>query len=669
VTRLHARLAALLALLALLTFITGAGLDAPSVIPAGALLLIAIFVQPGERAARLLEPLWRVVALLLALRAGLAVFLDRGDPVLPMVDLLLLLLCAESLRRRDGSGDARHFALTFALLIAAAAYRPGPLFGVLFMAYVIVATLTLVVGQLSRQSLNRGLPPPPPRAAFLARVAALGIVVIATSTFVFLFFPRVTQAWAIRSSPLPASAVMGFSDRVSIGEHGASIEPNPQVVLRVEFPDGVPASTGSLYWRGRSYNRFDGRTWSRVDRTATPSTDAQRWPGSIVEQTIYARQLAAANVVFGLHPIVSVASQSRTRTFRGASDDFLYVGETDPVYRIRSRPERPDPDSLRQVEMRYTPEVMAHLQLPPMSARLRALADSFRVASSNIFDQSSAIEQWLHTFGYTLDLPDSPAEATLDHFIFQRRAGHCEYFSTAMAVLLRAGGVPARNVNGFLGGEWNEFGGFLTVTQNHAHSWVEVWFPGWGWVPFDPTPPGAVSGGVSARGLLSLRLLFTGLEHRWGKWVLDYDLGTQTELFRRTVGSLTPRARRPAASEGDASLVRLLVVVALLMVVAGALLRSARAFGRGGRSAPTREYLRLRRAYQRSGLPPARALPPLQFVAAIEDAPGAPYARRAVELYVRARFGASPLTRIEVQVLHESVAAALRELRRGRRQG
>jgi protein-glutamine gamma-glutamyltransferase len=528
---LRRRLGALLALIALLTFVSGAGLDAPSVLPAAVVLLLAIFVQPGAGSARYFEMFWRVAAVLLAARAGLHVLEGTGDLVLPMVDLLLLLLCAESLRDRDGSADARHFALTFALLIAAAAYRPGPLFGVLFIAYVICATVVLVVGHLAREAASHGVAAAPPRPRFLLRVATLSLVILAVSALVFLFFPRIPQGWASRGAPISTTSMVGFSDRVSIGGHGSRIQPNPQVVLRVEFPDGAPAGLHGLHWRGRSYNRFDGVTWSRVERAA--SRRAEQWEGPILDQVIYARPLDA-NVLFGLHPILDIAPLSRIRPVRMPGGDFLYTGEVEPVYRVRSSLAPPDPALLRTVQPEHTQEVLAHLQLPAVTARMMRLADSLRLSAPTLYDHVRAVERYLGTqFEYTLDLPPTRREATLDHFLFVRRAGHCEYFSTAMAVLLRAGGVATRNVNGFLGGEWNEYGGYLTVTQNNAHSWVEVLFPGVGWVAFDPTPPGAAGLADASARLGPLRMFMDGMGHRWGKWILDYDVGRQSSVLQR----------------------------------------------------------------------------------------------------------------------------------------
>jgi protein-glutamine gamma-glutamyltransferase len=669
VTPLHRRLSAMLALLALVAFISGAGLDAPAVVPAALVLLVAVFFQPGDRLASLLEPVWRVAAVLLAGRAALYVLAGVGDPVLPMVDLLLLLLCAESLRFRDGSGDARHFALTFALLIASAAYRPGPAFALLFAAYVICATVLLVVGHGSREARARGGEAPLPSRAFLLRIAALSLVTLGVSGAVFVFFPRVSHGLASRNSPVNGPAVVGFSDRVSLGQHGSRIQANPQVVLRVEFPGGPPANARGLHLRGRSYNRFDGEAWSNSSYSAPRAPLAaagQGWGGPVVEQVVYGATLPAARVLFGLHPVVEMSPISRIRPVRLFNGDFLYTGDADPAYRVRSRTGRPPAAELRQVQPDEGLEMQAHLQLPAVTPRLMQLADSLRVASPTMYDHVLSVERYLRTgFQYTLDLPATRREATLEHFLFVRRAGHCEYFSTAMAVLLRAGGVATRNVNGFLGGEWNEFGRYLAVTQNNAHSWVEVFFPGVGWVPFDPTPPGA--GDMSAAGfpgLGRLRMLADGLNHRWGRWILDYDVRSQASLLGHLTRPVVRPAERRAGSSGAVLLVLLLAAAGGTTLFLVRRLRRARV---GDGSAPARAYVTMRKAFHRAGFPPVQSQPPLAFAASLRGVPGEEDARRVVELYVAARFGGVVLSQADERQLRVSAGAAVRAARRIRR--
>lgn len=661
-TPLHRRLGALLALLAVLAFVSGAGLEAPAVVPAMLVLALAVMVQPGERWSARLEPVWRVAALVLAVRAGMRVVSGVGDPVLPMVDLLLLLLCAESLRNRDGSGDARHFALTFALLIASAAYRPGPLYGLVFVAYVVCATVALMVGHLAREARSRNLAPPAPSRPFLLRVAGLSTGVVAMSAVVFLFFPRMSEGWAASGIPAATRAIIGFSDRVSLGQHGTRIEPNAEVVLRVEFPGGRPDRVNGLHWRGRSYNHFDGVAWSARPDWRTRTVEASAWGGPVIEQVIYARSLGEANVIFGLHPIGEVSPLSRIRPVRMRNGDFLYVGDVEPAYRVRSRAGSPAPEQLRQVEPDGSPEFLAHLQLPAITPRMMRLADSLRASSPTMYDHVLAVERYLRTqFDYTLELPATRREASLDHFIFVRRAGHCEYFSTAMAVLLRAGGVATRNVNGFLGGDWNEFGQFLSVSQNNAHSWVEVLFPGHGWVPFDPTPPGAATTIADGGGVARWRMFMDGMNHRWGRWILDYDMVTQASMLERfTTPFSGAGASGDDAAAGQGRWVSVWPLVAgggLIAVLLLAALRVSRG-RRGTVPAVTRAYLSVRRAYEAAGYPSAASLPPLGFAAALPATPGTEDARRVVSAYVGVRFGGRSLADGEAADLRRAARRA-----------
>ncbi len=278
------------------------------------------------------------------------------------------------------------------------------------------------------------------------------------------------------------------------------------------------------------------------------------------------------------------------------------------------------------------------------------------------------MEAWLHTFRYTLDLPATRDEASIEGFLFRRRAGHCEYFSTAMAVLLRSRGIPVRNVNGFLGGEWNDGARYLAVTGNHAHSWVEVWFPGWGWVPFDPTPAGRGEVVAGADGWAwSTRLWVDGLEYRWYKWVVDYDMDRQLSVFRG-IGSVFSRGADAGIGRGDRRTPVRVAAPWLLAPLGLALLwlLSSRRRRSGGRPPRvSRVYLSLRKAYARAGWAPGDAGGPLEFARALESeqAPGADDASRVVELYLRARFSgraADPSTARELDAHASRAKAAVR---------
>ena len=670
--RLHRRLVILMGLAGLVAFAGGAGFEPLSAVLAAVALVVALFWQPDPHVSRRLERLWLPLATFLVIRALLHVFVVRGDVVIPVVDLLLLLMAAEALRSLDAPNDLRLYALSFALVLASTAYRPGIFFLVAFIAYVGLTTLALMVGHLRRRAERHGVREVPLGRGLVATTGVLSGVILLVATAVFVTFPRVSQGWAGRGDT-PTTSIAGFSDQISIGEHGSTILANPRIVLRVEFPNGAPANTGGLRWRGRSYDRFDGVRWTRsqsLPPSAAPAAWVRgRWGDALVEQKIFGTPLEA-RVLFALHPVVDIDSESGIQPLFDNAGDFIYWGSGAPAYTAYSPATQPAAEQLRAAVRGYTPSDRHFLQLPDLEPRIEALADSLTAEHETRYDKVVAVRRWLSSFGYTRALPATAEQATLDYFLFERRAGHCEYFSTAMVVLLRSAGIHARAVNGFLGGGWSEFGNYLVVTENEAHSWVEVWFPGYGWVEFDPTPAGGGAAEVASSWLWPGRILFDGIQHRWNKWVLDYSAQSQTGLLAEWSGLFTDDATS-AQADGPADradrvaetglLGGLLLVVLLVAGFAWA--------RRGGRTftPPTRMYLQLRAACARAGLGVAPGLTPLALVDRVRAAraPAARASERVVDLYLRARYGGEPLGDSDLREMRQALAAARRMLRAG----
>ncbi|HKJ03102.1 MAG TPA: DUF4129 domain-containing transglutaminase family protein, partial [Longimicrobiales bacterium] len=236
--------------------------------------------------------------------------------------------------------------------------------------------------------------------------------------------------------------------------------------------------------------------------------------------------------------------------------------------------------------------------------------------------------------------------------------------TTAMVVLLREAGIESRNINGFLGGEWSEFGNYLAVTQNQAHSWVEVWFPEFGWVTFDPTPGGAGGGERLESWFWPGRIFFDGIQHRWNKWVLDYNAQSQTGIFKRWSNAFsTQESTADGARPRDGSQTTPLWGAALLALLILAGIVWAR---RGGvpLSREARMYVRLRDACARAGLEITPGVTPMALLARIaERRTGATAAaERVVDLYLRARYGREELGPSELQEMTLALSAARKNL-------
>lgn len=663
---LHRRLAVLMAFAGLLAFAGGAGVEPVATGLAAVGLILALFWQPTREVSARLERVWLPVATVLVARALLHVFVIRGDVVIPVVDLLLLLMAAESLRSLDAPNDIRLYALSFALLLAATAYRPGVIFLIAFVAFIGLATVGLMVGHLRRRAERHRVREIPLGRDLLWTTSGLTGVILLVAMVVFVTFPRTSRGWAGRGETM-ATSIAGFSDQVSIGEHGSRIYGNPQIVLRVEFPGGLPDDFLGLHWRGRSYDRFDGTRWSRSRRlppVAGPSRwYRENWTSPPLEQRIYGAPLDV-RVLFAVHPVVDIESTNGIQPLFDNAGDVLYWGSGAPAYTAWSRRDTPSAEELRVVDRGYVPPARFFLQLPEMDPRIGALADSLTAGQPTRYDKVAAIQRHLRSFQYTLELPATARETSLEHFLFQRRAGHCEYFSTAMVVLLRAAGIESRNVNGFLGGEWNNFGGYLAVTQNQAHSWVEVWFPEYGWVTFDPTPAGAVSGERVESWFWPGRILFDGIQHRWNKWVLDYNLESQAGIFERWFDVMQSQPVESVVSRTTGEGARRLwgTGVLALLVVWG-LWWATR--GRRAHPLPTRAYLRLRESCARAGVHVPPGITPLALVERLRarnvEAAGA--AERVVDLYLRARYGGRALGESELREMNQALAAARRTLR------
>jgi len=674
--RLHRRLASAMALAAMGAFAAGDGVG-PVTLAAAAALALSLLWLPGARPGAWIERATRfgILALFGWLVYG-ALLLGR-DFLPGVMAMLLFLLAGEALRPLDARNDMRLYSLSFALLIAATAFYPGLGFAFGFVAYVGLTVLAMMVGYLRRETerfrggavrVGRG---------FLWTTVALSGVTLAMSAGVFLLFPRLPRAWNVQGRRGSGGEVAGFSDRVSIGDFGGRIGSNPEVMFRVEFPDGPPPDAESVHWRGRSFDRFDGEAWVRTAnaayaRSVNPRGYAVRWGGPFHRMRIFGGP-PGADVLFGPHPVLNVQPRSAIRVFTSVTGDIGFAGTDNPVYSLVSGPRSPTDDALRGVgdaSSNEGAEMRAYLQLPPLGPRMRRLADSLTAGRATRIDQVRAVEAWLRTFRYTLDLPRNRDEASLEGFLFRRREGHCEYFSTAMAVLLRARGIPTRNVNGFLGGEWNAGARYLAVTGNQAHSWVEVWFPEWGWVTFDPTPAGRddVVAGAGRGWVMSTRLWVDGIEYRWYKWVVDYNMERQLSVFRG-IGRVFSRGDGAGIGRNDRRTPVRVAAPWLLAPLGVALLwlvgsRRRRPGGRLHRA--SRSYLSLRKAYARAGWAPASAGGPLDFARKLESeqAPGAGDAARAVDLYLRARFSAEPSDSPLARELDEHAARAKTAVRR-----
>jgi len=233
-----------------------------------------------------------------------------------------------------------------------------------------------------------------------------------------------------------------------------------------------------------------------------------------------------------------------THVVRDEDDSLRFPSRGERVsYRVLSDTTVPDVAELRRDNGIYANSDFGYLQLPEdLDPRIIELASQITKDTRTRFDAAQAIETYLQTqFGYTLE-QKAGGDQPLADFLFNVREGHCEYFATAMAVMLRTQGIATRVVNGFQRGEYNETADVFVVRQRNAHSWVEVYFPGENaWVTFDPTPAAGQNLTGDSVGLTKrFNNYLDALETFWIQYFVAYDSAEQRSLFtsvRRSIAN------------------------------------------------------------------------------------------------------------------------------------
>jgi protein-glutamine gamma-glutamyltransferase len=315
--------------------------------------------------------------------------------------------------------------------------------------------------------------------------------------------PGMAAAGASGVSDFTPSAYPGFGGRLDLRARGSLSD---RLVMRVRAPQAA-------LWRGEAYDTYDGTGWTASDErtrstldgdgaaTIPPPPQPSGAPSARMVQTFYV-QSRQPNVVFGAYRPSEVYFPAGGLRV-DSSDSVRAPILLDPgmIYSVVSDVPDASPALLRAAPRSWPRDVLTRdTQLPAsLPRRVGELARTIVAGQATEYDEVMAVQRWLreHT-RYNLDIPpDPPGVDPIDEFLFVRRQGFCEHIATSMALLLREVGIPTRLVTGFGPGERNPLTGYFDVRERDAHAWVEVLYPGVGWVPYDPTfgvPPAAGGG-------------------------------------------------------------------------------------------------------------------------------------------------------------------------------
>ncbi len=543
-----------------------------------------------------------------------------------------------------------------------------------------------------------------PFPARLFTVVMLGIAILILFGAIPLFFllPRISVG-AHRQPSGKTQFVSGFAESIELGRVG-QIKQSDAIVMRVKTDDPPEKLLPGLRWRGLAFDYFDGRAWRRSNPERHPiptqgsfyKLENSAQGAALMRQTFFIEALST-DVVFAASRALAVSRE--VGTLEQDTADNLYTSlhtQNKTRYFVISDPIRPNPANMTDWRI-VPPEIAAtYLQLPQLDPRIKKLSESTAQTATGKYAQARALERYLRThYAYSLTLQGDPnSKDPLAMFLFDVRAGHCEYFASALTIMLRQIGIPARMVNGFNAGDYNRMGNNWTVRKYHAHSWVEAYFPPYGWIEFDPTPTGPSSPRSSFAQLFSNLTDTVGLW--WWEGVVNYDSSKQYHVVNRflyglekvqdSIGALIDSVKRlgqkaAAALQSPIKIpelkkelfvsIPLIIILALLLFrpIRRRLLHRVRHFRVRNNScaAAISFYAEALDLLEAHGVPRHKDQTPLEFAQSLGDHPAAAPFLSLTHIYYAARFGANDAACAPSEA--QTVLSALRKALRSQKAG
>ena len=596
----------------------------------------------------------------------------------PILDLtvwfLIFILLTRFVFKSELNDYLYGYLISIVCLLIGALFIHDMIFGLLFLSFYLVLCWCLIFYNMMVERVGTHCPPSDLHQAGEHEATGFSLfglsatIILASfllTAAIFVSFPRLGLGFLELGSG--EGPVSGFSNRVELGEVGR-IKQNDSVVMRVEF-----RKNGQVYhppykvlWRGVGLDYYDGKTWYSTMPPAWQALNmkgrgAQLFaipaPREMVVQDIYMESFNSPVIfTYGIpleiegsfkQVIMDQGFALKTKDKHTGPRRYTMISDIG-----NARTNYPRPVYFNSPNI-YPDRF---LQLPDTSPRTRKLARTLvKDRDPNVVKAHKILKYLKTRYGYSLDMERKTHASALDEFLFERKEGHCEYFASAMAVLLRLNGIPSRVITGFASTEWNELGQYMVVRQTHAHSWVEAYIPGLGWKVYDPTPPDP-SAASNSPNMLARRLDLMRLY--WQRYVIRYSMQDQIKLvdyFSRETRDFKERWenwKTPSFKEMLNTIQNhpwvILVIAAVFLIVR---LGSQKYRGQGTLWAPRLPYavLMYRQMLKRlesQGIFKPKNVTHLEFLNTLTGLP--PEKREAVEsitrLYEQNRFGNLPFS-------------------------
>jgi transglutaminase-like putative cysteine protease len=472
-------------------------------------------------------PRWLLTTLSLAMVIFALYRLDMQELVTQMLETLLMLLAIKLLEEKKVRDHMQIYAITLLLLSGSGLLSLNIVFFIFYLVLILLLTVAAILLTYYAQD-NKLVLPRNVIIKIVTKSFLIPLLAIPLTFLMFIILPR-TPYPLLNFLNRPDKARTGFTDQVRLGAV-SDIQEDSTIVLRANMEK---IDEKDLYWRGIVLEYFDGKGWISIKKHSAPRSFPRRFGGKSIKQTIYLEPYGNA-YLFSLDRPVYVAGQNIKR-----SQDFTYSSTGYLDTRLKYEAISVLGDSIAEDDIDET----KYLQIPNnLSPKITKLAKNFATDSHDKTIQ--AIFGYLRSSAFTYSLQGLPVSKNpLEDFLFDTKSGNCEFFASALAVMLRVNGIPARLVGGYRGGYFNDVGQYYLVPQKCAHAWVEAYVKPKGWVRIDPTPAILDSSAslVSGVGFQKFTILMDTLNYYWYVLVINYNLEKQFSILLK----LRSELRRP----------------------------------------------------------------------------------------------------------------------------
>ncbi|MBK7927438.1 MAG: DUF3488 domain-containing protein [Bryobacterales bacterium] len=648
-------------------------LDAPTLAGTGVAILARIAIAAGL----LRIPIGERVATALAVAYigfyPIDYFYLSGEFLTATVHLVFFISAVLLLKASTGRDYRLLQLIAFLQMLAGSVLSITSLYLIFLAIFLLSATAALAAGEV-RGRLDSGT-----RVTYSTlRGARRGLGILSLCAFLatlalgavfFVLLPRTAHA-ALRHLIPDRFHISGFSNEVLLGQIGQlRLSSTPVMHTRIYNS----AAGVDLKWRGTTLAQFDGRRWfNEIDRGEPVLVHRRQARLATLEQlgrvgrrVHYEVQLKSAtdDVLFflGVPEVINIDAPQIVRTAASGyrTGGLAFSSRYEAISFVDDPLSPPLTPPMMSEEARRV-----HLQTPLMNPGVARLAREVTAGKLTSEAKARALETHLRTqYGYTTELLSEPVRDPVGHFLLVRRQGHCEYFASSMAIMLRTVGIPSRVATGFQSGSYNPISNWYLIRASDAHSWVEAWIDGRGWVAYDPTPSAPPS---DNQGFLHTAALYLdAMELFWQDWIMSYDLDRQILIANRIgqnirlpawsgqgVGEYARQVWRRVSAAIDRRTVATLVVCSVMVWLVWWF---APRFWTLWRRQKTDEWLRARPAqaadatllYQRlldalrkHGNEKPAWLTPREFARTLTQSPHAELVNEATEIYHELRYGA-----------------------------